>query len=212
MFKELSGKEKLYLLKIMLIEFPVDFISFFVVPIAVLFCKKESNNLPKFFSWLDDPDYGINGDPYWQKEHFPNGKHTSYYARVRWLWRNRIGNFSKKVFGLKVEDVDASTVVTTGDINATYVKGWKNTWCKVTCKTKDGKEWFGLYKEIRYSGIFKNFYCRIYVGTKLMDIAGMTPENKHTFLEKDDKPYLLSVVAINPFKRLKEEYNPNKKG
>lgn len=45
-----------------------------------------------------------------------------------------------------------------------------------------------------------------------MDIAGMTPENKHTFLEKDDKPYLLSVVAINPFKRLKEEYNPNKKG
>ena len=56
MFKELSGKEKLYLLKIMLIEFPVDFISFFIVPIAVLFCKKESNNLPKFFSWLDDPD------------------------------------------------------------------------------------------------------------------------------------------------------------
>nr|DAS51202.1 MAG TPA: Envelope protein [Caudoviricetes sp.] len=212
MLKELSRQQKLYLLKIMCIEFPMDIISFFIVPIALLFCNKESNNLPKIFSWFDDPDYGINGDDGWKNEHFPNGKNTTYWARCQWLWRNRIGNFSKKFFGLKVADIDPSTVVTQGDPRATYVKGWRDTYCLVTCKTKDGKEYFGLYKEIRYKGIFKNFYCRIYVGTKLMDIAGMTPENQHEFMDENDKPYLLSVAAIHPLKRLKNEYNPDVKG
>lgn len=186
-----------------LIELPIEILHFLLVPIALLFCKKESEHLPKIFSWFDENDYGINGDPYWIEVHFPNGKNRTYWTRLRWLYRNRIGNFSAKYLGVKVADIDPSSVVTKGNRWVTNLKGVDTDWCLVTCKLKNGKERFGYYKEIRYKGFLKNYYLRIYVGWKLMDIAGMDKDNVVEYLYGDNKPILKTVWAIHPFKRVK---------
>ena len=201
---KLTAKQKLQILKNVVVEIPLEILAFFVVPIALLFCGKESEKLPRWAAWFDDPDYGINGDDGWRGEHYPNGKNRTYWSRLRWLYRNRIGVFSAKYLGVKVEDIDANTVRTQGDALATYNKGQKSTECMVTCKMKDGAERFGYYREIRYKGFLSGFYCRIYVGWKLMDVVGMRKDNKHTYMDENDKKVLQTVWAINPFKRIKE--------
>lgn len=199
----LTQKQKLQILKNVAIELPIEILHFIVVPIALLACDEKSERLPKWAVWFDENDYGINGDDGWKNEHFPNGKNKTYWARLCWLYRNRIGNFSAKYLGVKVEDIDASSVESIGDTLATENKGAKSTQCLVTCKMKDGRERFGYYKEIRYGK--SKFYCRIYLGWKLMDICGMNEENKSTYLEADDKKVLKSVWCVNPFKRVEEE-------
>ena len=199
----ISKKQIWQVIKNIIIELPFEILAFFIVPIALVFCKKEDEHLPKWAAWFDDPDYGINGDEGWRNEHFPNGKNRTYWARLCWLYRNRIGVFSAKYLGVKVEDIDAGTVHTMGDTLATYNKGQKNTECLVTCKLKNGRERFGYYREIRYGK--SKWYCRIYLGWKLMDVVGMREDNKHTYLEADDKPVLKSVWAINPFKRVNQK-------
>ena len=199
---KLSLKQKLQVLKNLVIELPIETAHFIIVPIALAFCKKEDEHLPRWASWFDENDYGINGDDGWKNEHFPNGKNRTYWARLRWLYRNRIGVFSSKYLGVKVEDIDANTVRTIGDTLATYNKGQKNTECLVTCKMKDGRERFGYYREIRYGK--SKWYCRIYLGWKLMDVVGMREDNKAQYLEADDKKILQTVWAINPVKRIKQ--------
>lgn len=199
---KLSLKQKLQILKNVAIELPIEILHFIVVPIALLACDEKSENLPIWAAWFDENDYGINGDDGWKNEHFPNGKNKTYWARLCWLCRNRIGNFSAKYLGVKVEDINASSVESIGDILATENKGAKSTQCLVTCKMKDGRERFGYYKEIRYGK--SKFYCRIYLGWKLMDICGMNEENKSTYLEANDKKVLKSVWCVNPFKMVKQ--------
>ena len=63
-------------------------------------------------------------------------------------------------------------------------------------------ERFGYYREIRYGK--SKWYCRIYLGWKLMDIVGMREDNKHTYMDENDKKVLQTVWAINPFKRIKQ--------
>lgn len=199
----LTQKQKLQILKNVAIELPIEILHFIVVPIALLACDEKSENLPKWAAWFDENDYGINGDDGWKNEHFPNGKNKTYWARLCWLYRNRIGNFSAKYLGVKVEDIDANSVESVGDTLATENKGAKSTQCLVTCRLKDGRERFGYYKEIRYGK--SKFYCRIYLGWKLMDICGMNEGNKSTYLEADDKKVLKSVWCVNPFKRVRNE-------
>ena len=200
---KLNQKQKLQILKNVAIELPIEILHFVVVPIALLACDEKSENLPKCAAWFDENDYGINGDDGWKNEHFPNGKNKTYWARLCWLYRNRIGNFSAKYLGVKVEDIDASSVKSVGDTLATENKGVKSTQCLVTCRMKDGRERFGYYREIRYGK--SKWYCRIYLGWKLMDICGMNEENKSTYLEADDKKVLKSVWCVNPFKRVRNE-------
>ncbi|WP_346745488.1 hypothetical protein [uncultured Campylobacter sp.] len=200
----LNQKQKLQILKNVAIELPVEILHFIVVPIALLACDEKSENLPKWAAWFDENDYGINGDDGWKNEHFPNGKNRTFFARLCWLYRNRIGVFSAKYLGVRVEDIDSNTVRTQGDALATYNKGQKSTECLVTCKMKDGTERFGYYREIRYKGFLSGFYCRIYVGWKLMDVVGMREDNKHTYMDENDKKILQTVWAVNPFKRIKQ--------
>lgn len=200
--RKLTTKQICQILTNIAIELPFEILAFIMVPIALLFCKNGDEHLPRWASWFDDPDYGINGDEGWKSEHFPNGKNRTYWARLCWLYRNRIGVFSTKYLGVKVEGIDAGTVRTMGDTLATYNKGQNNTECLVTCELKDGRERFGYYREIRYGK--SKWYCRIYLGWKLMDIVGMREDNKHTYLEADDKKILQTVWAINPFKRIKQ--------
>ncbi|WP_107943955.1 hypothetical protein [Campylobacter concisus] len=200
---KLNQKQKLQILKNVAVELPIEILHFIIVPFALLACNKKSENLPKWVAWFDENDYGINGDDGWKNEHFKEPKNRTYFARLCWLYRNRIGNFSAKYLGVKVEDIDASSVESVGDTLATENKGAKSTQCLVTCKMKDGRERFGYYREIRYGK--SKWYCRIYLGWKLMDICGMNEENKSTYLEADDKKVLKSVWCVNPFKRVQDE-------
>lgn len=210
----LNNKEILQLARIILVEILLEVLVYIVVPLALLFTKKEDNHLPKWARWFEDAnDYydgensAINCDSGWRREHYPNGKNRTYLARLLWLYRNRIGYFSSQVNGVDVEQIDPTTVTAVGDIHITDNKGEKSSWCKVTCKLTNGKTRFGLYKIIKYSN---KFYCRIYIGWKLMDIVGMNEKNKSTYLESDDKKWLKTVWSINPFKRIK--INKQRKG
>ena len=207
-------KEFLQLFCIIAVELPLEILGYIIVPIALAFCNKQSEHLPKWARYFEDAsDYyngensAINGDSGWRKEHYPNGKNRTYFARLLWLYRNRIGYFSSRINGVKVSEIEPSSVITQGNPRATSNGRAVSDFCTVTCKLKDGRTRFGLYKTIRYKGIFNGFYCRIYVGWKLMDICGMNEENKSTYLEADDKKVLKSVWCVNPFKRVQESNN-----
>ena len=208
----LKFKELLQLFCIVVIELPLELASWVVVPIALLFCNKQSERLPKWARYFEDAsDYyngensAINGDSGWRKEHYPNGKNRTYFARLRWLYRNRIGYFSSRINGIKVSEIEPSSVRVQGNPRVTSNGGVISDFCKVTLKLKDGRSRFGLYKTIRYKGFLSGFYCRIYVGWKLMDVAEMSEYNKATFMQPDDKAFLKSVWAVNPFKRVQDE-------
>lgn len=206
----LKFKELLQLFAIIIIELPLELISWLIVPIALLFCNKQSEHLPKWARWFEDANdyYGgensaINGDSGWRKEHYPNGKNETYLARLKWLYRNRIGYFSSRINGVKVSEIEPSSVRVQGNPKVTSNGGVISDFCKVTCKLKDGRARFGLFKTIRYKGFLSGFYCRIYVGWKLLDMTGMNEYNKATFMQPDDKAFLKSAWAINLFKRVK---------
>ena len=207
----LKFKELLQLLCIIAVELPLELVSWLIVPIALLFCYKQSEHLPKWARFFEDAsdlydgiNSAINGDSGWRKEHYPNGKNRTYFARLKWLFRNRIGYFSSRINGIKVSEIDPSSVRVQGNIKATSNGGAVSDFCKVTCKLKDGRTRFGLFKTIRYKGFLSGFYCRIYVGWKLVDVAEMNEYNKDTFMQPDDKAFLKSVWAINPFKKVKQ--------
>nr|DAQ53845.1 MAG TPA: Envelope protein [Caudoviricetes sp.] len=208
----LKFKELLQLFCIIAIELPLEILGYMVVPIALAFCNKQSEHLPKWARYFEDAsDYydgensAINGDSGWRKEHYPNGKNRTYFARLLWLYRNRIGYFSSRVNGVKVSEIDPSSVRVQGNIKVTSNGGAVSDFCKVTLKLKDGRSRFGLFKTIRYKGFLSSFYCRIYVGWKLLDVAEMNEYNKATFMHPDDKVFLKSVWCVNPFKRVRNE-------
>jgi hypothetical protein len=204
----LKSKEILRLIAIILVELLLEILSFVVVPVALLFCKKDDEHLPKIFRWFEDAnDYyngkcaAINGDSGWRKEHYPEPVNRTYKARLLWLLRNKIGRFSSEILGVKVSDINPYSIETIGDPNITSNNGKESGFCKVTCTLKDGMERFGFYKIVRYG----KFYCRIYLGWKLMDIAGANALNFKEFTQKDDKKYLKTVWCINPLKKVNQK-------
>lgn len=206
----LKFKELLQLFCIIAIELPLEILGYLIVPIALAFCDKNSERLPKWARWFEDANdtyngvnSAINGDSGWRKEHFKEPKNRTYFARLLWLYRNRIGYFSSKINGVKVSEIEPSSVRTQGNPRVTSNGGVISDFCKVTCKLKSGRTRFGLFKTIRYKGFLSGFYCRIYIGWKLLDVAEMSEYNKATFMQPDDKVFLKSVWAINPFKRVK---------
>lgn len=210
----LKFKELLQILAIMAVELPLEILGYLIVPIALAFCDKNSERLPKWAKWFEDANdtyngvnSAINGDSGWRKEHFKEPKNRTYFARLLWLYRNRIGYFSSRINGVKVSEIEPSSVRVQGNIKVTSNGGVISDFCKVTCKLKNGRTRFGLFKTIRYKGFLSGFYCRIYVGWKLLDVAEMNEYNKATFMQPDDKEHLKSVWAINPFKRVRGSNN-----
>ena len=200
----LKFRELLQLFCIVVIELPLEILGYIIVPIALAFCNKQSEHLPKWARYFEDAnDYydgenaAINGDGGWRRDHFPPPKNRTYLARLCWLYRNRIGYFSSKYLGVKMDDIDPASVVTIGDPAVTSNGGRISSWCKVECRLKDGRRRFGYYRTIRWN---KRFYARIYVGWKLMDIAGANPENWHEYTEGEDKKVLKTVWAFHPFR------------
>ena len=208
----LKSKEILQLFCIVIVELPLEIAGYIVVPIALLFCNKQSEHLPKWARFFEDAsdlydseNSAINGDSGWRMEHFKEPKNRTYFARLLWLYRNRIGYFSSRINGVKVSEIEPSSVITQGNPRVTSNGGVISDFCKVTCKLKNGRTRFGLYKVVRYKGFLSGFYCRIYVGWKLMDMAGANALNFKEFIQKDDKKYLKTVWCINPFKKVNQK-------
>lgn len=103
-----------------------------------------------------------------------------------------------------MDDIDPASVVTIGDPSVTSNGGRVSSWCKVECRLKDGGSRFGYYRTIRWS---KRFYARIYVGWKLMDIAGANASNWHEYTDGEDKRCL---KPFGRFIRLRESKTPDK--
>ena len=207
-----KSKEILQLFCIVIVELPLEIAGYIVVPIALLFCNKQSEHLPKWARFFEDAsdlydseNSAINGDSGWRMEHFKEPKNRTYFARLLWLYRNRIGYFSSRINGVKVSEIEPSSVITQGNPRVTSNGGVISDFCKVTCKLKNGRTRFGLYKVVRYKGFLSGFYCRIYVGWKLMDMAGANALNFKEFIQKDDKKYLKTVWCINPFKKVNQK-------
>lgn len=182
--------------------------SYIVVPIAVSFCKKKDEHLPRWARWYEDDTYGINGDEYWKNEHMKDGKNRSWLGRVKWLYRNKIGVFSTEITGVKYEDILADSIETYGDIWIPSSDGLRGSGsCYVKAVTKKGKKVYG-YFDVKVWGRGK-YYIRTYMGHKLMDIAyiGLEKniESKRKMLEKylkkgDSKLYAKSVCMWHPIR------------
>lgn len=79
-----------------------DLLAPIVVPIALLFTKREDDHLPKLFSWWDN-DVSINGDreEYWASDYtgttyYAKAHPRSFWARFVWLgFRNRASRLSQ---------------------------------------------------------------------------------------------------------------------
>nr|DAN20009.1 MAG TPA: Envelope protein [Caudoviricetes sp.] len=204
----LKSKEILQLITIISVELVLELLAFVVVPVALLFCKKDDEHLPKIFRWFEDAnDYyngkcaAINGDSGWREKHYPEPTNRTYKARLLWLLRNKIGRFSSEILGVKVDEVNPYSIETLGDPYIASNGGKDSGFCKVTCVLKNGKKRFGFFRVVRYG----KFYCRIYLGWKLMDIAGANALNFKEFTQGDDKKYLKTVWCINPFKRVNQK-------
>ena len=110
-----------------------------VVPFALLFCKWESESLPKFFSWYDN-DTNLNGDEgipvsldpkdsvaiencYYRKGHHPR----EYLSRYVWIGLRNRGKNSYMQEGYPLEEVtqEWGTVgLTSGSESEPAVTGW----------------------------------------------------------------------------------------
>jgi hypothetical protein len=78
----------------LLLEAPLQFLSYPLVPILVLF--EDGGHLPAMWWWFETFDNSLYGDVSWQKKH-PNYK--SWWCMTQWLWRNSLGGFSYRVTG-----------------------------------------------------------------------------------------------------------------
>lgn len=90
-----------------LLVFIPDLLAPVIVPIALLFTKREDNHLPALFTWWDN-DVSINGDrpeysdpSYEGVTYYADAHPRSFWARFVWLgWRNRASKLSK-ILGYK---------------------------------------------------------------------------------------------------------------
>ena len=119
-------KQWLQVAKNFIIELPLEILAFFVVPIALLFAKESDDHLLRCFRWFEDADdfydgqsAAINGDGGWRRDHFPPPKNRTYFARLCWLLRNRIGYFCVKYLGVKTSQIDPTSIKTFGDPSVT---------------------------------------------------------------------------------------------
>lgn len=85
----LTIKEILQLIRTIVVEIVLEILSYIVVPIALVFTKREDDHLPRWARWFEDAnDYydgqcaAINGDSGWREKHYPEPSNRSYKARL----------------------------------------------------------------------------------------------------------------------------------
>jgi len=82
----LKFKELLQLLVIVIVELPLEMLGYIVVPIALAFCNKQSEHLPKWARYFEDAsdlydgeNSAINGDSGWGKKAYQKRKKKAYF-------------------------------------------------------------------------------------------------------------------------------------
>jgi len=142
----------------------VNLSAYIVVPIALLFCNPQDTNLPKWASWYDEVDYGINGDPYWKGPEHADGKQNTYWWRLKWLLRNNSTTFASKVLGFN--NTNFNNFVFVGDTETSDQPIFHEGTIVAEVSTTDGnngKMFYGI-KQISDT----NYCFRMYIGYKLM--------------------------------------------
>jgi hypothetical protein len=147
-----------------LLSFPVWLSAFVVVPVALAFCKREDETLPRWLSWYDEPEYGINGDPYWKGEEHANGNERAYLWRLRWLFRNSLGGFSHDVMGFNSDRIRALEWEGDPDTQNTPAGHSGTCYIKVTLDDGSTRECFYIVKQWAEKKCFRGYF-----GYKLMD-------------------------------------------
>ena len=102
-------KQILFTLLIFPLDLLVNLLAYIVVPIALL--GPTDKNLPRWARWWDEPQYGIDGDPYWQGPDHANGHQMEYWWRVKWLLRNKAIWWATNVLGRNLKAGTPVTVV-----------------------------------------------------------------------------------------------------
>jgi hypothetical protein len=172
----------------------VELAGFFVVPIALLGLKDHDVFLPRWASAWDEPVYGINGDPYWPQH---VGDPTTYWARMRWLFRNRAVGWSTKN-GYKLQSSlrnlrwtlpnTAILVADQKEVPSDQPHGREGliAWAVID---QDGSSVPAFYWIWKWPRI--NYCVRVYIGYKFAELWERGSTNY---------PSVPFVYSINPFK------------
>lgn len=95
----------------LLLYIPVQLIAYLITPLLPLFAVNRDGpidnangqgcepRLPLWLSWFDTPDNSLIGDSNWYDE---NG--DSYWAKVRWLYRNSLYGFKWSVLAAPADN------------------------------------------------------------------------------------------------------------
>lgn len=171
-----------------LIDIPVDLMTFIVVPIALLGCKRETERLPKWARLWDDMQYGINGDPPWKGPDHANGHEREYLWRLRWLTRNRANTWAHELGATGLQNPDVIWNVY-GDTLVSNRPGHEGM-LYVEARMPNGKVfpcYYYIKKTIKFGEKQRCF--RAYVGFKL----------KGLYEDRDDaNDFAQFAYAINP--------------
>src|SRR3990172_7477973 len=180
-------KNVILIFSIQFIHFFVDLSAFIVVPLALLFVSEKNNHLPRWFRWYETYDYDINGDEPWQGWEHANGKQRTYWWRLRWLLRNRVGTFSYEHMGFDLALVYKYRVV--GDVYTNNRPGHSGK-LYAEALLHDGKTVIPSYYYVRQWG--KSGRClRAYAGWKFRRAE---PVNKWP-----EQGLVSFVCTVNPF-------------
>jgi hypothetical protein len=172
-----------------LVSLPVELIGFVLVPILLAFCKFEDENLPRWAFWWDEPEYGINGDPYWRGADHANGHEREYWWRLRWLFRNKIGGWSYYVMGFNSANI--RSLEFEGDPDTQNRPAGHSGECYVQVTLVDGTMHECYYKVAQWGNTGRCW--RLYAGHKLMDIL-----HKHVSGQPLEDGQITAVFAPNP--------------
>lgn len=175
-----------------LLNLPLWLLSLIVVPLALLACRKESEHLPRWAWWWDEPTYGINGDPYWRGADHANGRERDYLWRLRWLFRNSLGGWSHYVMGFHYSRI--RTLCWAGDIHTANRPIGRSGVLTITVTLDDGSRRECLYvvRQWGQSGRCFRFYC----GYKLKDVLDFYLREGRLPNDVDD--YAQDVFSPNP--------------
>ena len=171
------------------VSLPVLLIGFVLVPILLAFCKPEDESLPRWAMWWDEPEYGINGDPYWKGTDHANGHEREYWWRLRWLLRNKTGGWSYYVLGFNSANIRSLVFVGDPDTSNRPIGHSGEVMVQVTLIDGSTRECYYIVKQWGNSG-----RCfRGYFGHKMMDIL-----HKYQRGERLEDGQITAVFAPNP--------------
>ncbi len=144
---------------------PTTLLGFVIVPIALLFCKKDTYDLPKLFWLWGNAEDGING--FSTVSHF-TGDPSSFHSRYIWLAsRNPVHNY-KLSLGKDIDPSKVSTKKIIGDVQTSdighpgflYQELTDGTWQLYWVKRYGSKcirlnVGYKIFDKMKYGKIFK---------------------------------------------------------